>query len=228
MQSRLPKQPGGLLAVIDVRNDPLQVFDAVATLGIENIDFLLPHYHWDRPPPRPSGRPEEYGAWLYAIFDAWVGGRHPQVEIRFFRNIILQFLGIESNFEVMNLSPVRLVTVNTDGDIEGVDTLKSTATSTQCTGLNIHNHSFDAALQVHLVAFRQAGVSQLCHTCRDCKYMKECAGGYFPHRYSHASQFDNPSIYCQDLYWLLDRIGDRLCQARRPHSPHASESVAPI
>ena len=48
-------QPSGLLAVIDTADDPIEVFDSLAELGIPNIDFLLPHYHWGRPPRRTDG-----------------------------------------------------------------------------------------------------------------------------------------------------------------------------
>lgn len=218
LQQLIPGQPSGLLAVIDVKNDPLEVFDDLASLGIGYIDFLLPHHHWDRLPDRVRGLDHEYGEWYWKIFDAWTKGRHSHIEIRFFDNIVKQFLSAPSNFEVMNLAPVRLVTVNTDGDIESVDTLKSTSPGIQQTGLNIRQHSFDEALKVRLIASRQSKMNQLAPKCRACTYVKECAGGYFPHRYSEANQFENPSVYCSDLYWLLDRIAERLHQTTAKHN----------
>jgi len=100
LQARVPGQPCGLLAVIDVANDPLEVFDDLAALQIGHIDFLLPHHHWGRRPLRTKPHDHEYGDWLWQIFDAWTKGRHSHVDIRFFRNIVLQFLGAPSNFEV--------------------------------------------------------------------------------------------------------------------------------
>lgn len=210
LRTRVPGQPNGLLAVIDVRNDPLEVFDALASLGIPHVDFLLPHFNHDKQPPRYAMSAHEYGDWLLVIFEAWIAGRHPHVDIRFFRNILLNFVGKTSNFEVMNLAPVQIVTVNTDGDIEAVDTLKSTASGAQRTGLNVSRDSFDRALQEQVVAVRFSGADQLSTTCRDCRYMRECAGGYFPHRYSSERSFDNPSVYCSDLYYLLERVEARL------------------
>jgi uncharacterized protein len=224
LQERVPGQPSGVLAVIDLRNDPLDVFDSLAELGIEYVDFLLPHYNWENPPPRSIGT-HEYGDWYLQIFDAWISGRHSHLQIRFFRNIVEQLLGMPGNFEAMNLSPITLVTVNTDGDIEGVDTLKSTATGYQKTGLNVEYNSFDEALTSPLVSLRQSESGQLCDTCKDCRFMRECAGGYFPHRYSRTNAFSNPSIYCTDLYWLLERIAERL-GARSVHQCIASSRVA--
>jgi uncharacterized protein len=35
-----------------------------------------------------------------------------------------------------------------------------------------------------------------------------CGGGYYPHRYSKILEFDNPSVYCEDLYKLITHIED--------------------
>ena len=39
-----------MLAVIDVEADPLETFDILAGFGPPQIDFLLPHATWERPP----------------------------------------------------------------------------------------------------------------------------------------------------------------------------------
>jgi uncharacterized protein len=144
------------------------------------------------------------------VFEAWVNGRHTHLGIRFFENIIRQYLRVESNSEAMNLAPVTLVTINTDGDIEGVDTLKSTASGIQRTGLSVYSNSIDEALALDLIALRQSGRLQLADQCQRCKYVRECAGGYFPHRFSRDRKFDNPSVYCGDLFWLLTKIDNYL------------------
>lgn len=217
LQDEFPGQPDGLLAVIDLNNDPLEAFDALAALGVQRLDFLLPHHHWDRPPIRLRGDPHEYGAWYLRLFDAWVDGRHPGVDIRFLRNIVQQLVGAPGDFENMNLAPATLVTITTDGDIEGVDCLKATASGLQATGLNVRTSSFDEVLPVRLLALRQAGIGQLCTTCQRCEYARVCAGGYFPHRFSQKNEFMNPSVYCSDLYWLINQIEDRIRVRTRQH-----------
>lgn len=210
-----PECLSGLLAVIDVRNEPLTTFDAVASLGIDRIDFLLPHCHWDSPPSRPNGDPLAYGRWFWKIYQAWTADRHPGVEIRFLANIVSQLAGGISIYEQMTLSPVTLVVIATDGSMEAVDSIKSTATGTQQLGLNVRSASFDAALDAQLVSIRQAGEAQLCDECRQCRFKRECAGGYFPHRWGRGQRFDNPSVYCADLYWLISRIQEDLVARRR-------------
>ena len=59
------------------------------------------------------------------------------IRIRFFENIIRQLCNKGGLYEVMNSDPVSLVTIATNGDIEGVDTLKSTGGGVQKLGVNI-------------------------------------------------------------------------------------------
>ena len=61
----------GLLCTIDVANDPVAVFDALAGLDPPRIDFLLPHATWDEPPARSAGPETEYADWLIAVFGRW-------------------------------------------------------------------------------------------------------------------------------------------------------------
>lgn len=210
-----PEHLIGFLSVIDVRTDPVQILDSVAAFGVESVDFLLPHHNWDNRPPRPDGDPVAYGKWYWALYQAWTADRHPDVRIRVLTNIVSQLVGGASVFEDMTLAPATLVTIATDGSIEGVDSLKSTATGLQRLGLNIHEHDFDSALNHPLVQLRQSGAAQLCATCLACEFKRECAGGYFPHRWRSHSDFDNPSVYCSDLYWLVSQIKADLLERRR-------------
>lgn len=196
----------GLLAVVDVRTDPVQVFDELAAFGLNAIDFLLPHHNWSRPPLRPGNNEIAYGEWYFELFKAWVGGRHPNVNIRFFVNILSQLVGRGGIYEAMNLSPTTLVTVNTVGDYEAVDCIKSTGTGAQTIDRSVKHDTVSSLLQHPAIAIRQSGIHQLSDTCRACKHQNTCAGGYYPHRYSSTRGFDNPSIYCNDLYWLIDAI----------------------
>jgi uncharacterized protein len=215
LRDKAPDRLTGLLSVIDVLNDPIETLDAVASHGIQRIDFLLPHYHWDSSPPRPDGDPIAYGRWYWEIYGAWTADRHPGVEIRFLANIVSQLAGGPSLYEQMTLSPVTLVVISTDGSIEAVDSIKGTGSGAQQLGLNIHSVGFDAALHTDLVSIRQAGDAQLCQECRQCRYKRECAGGYFPHRWGRDRRFDNPSVYCADLYWLVSKIRDDLISRRK-------------
>ena len=202
----------GILSVIDIRNDPLETFEFIAQFGVSNIDFMLPLNNWDNPPFRVDPERAEYGEWYWQIYQAWIGGRHSHIDIRFLKNIITQLMGGQAIYEVMTLDPIGLLTINTDGEMEGVDTIKSSASGLQKTGLNVFDHSIDQALAHYIIQQRQIGIDALSQKCQQCCYLKNCAGGYYPHRYSLANQFSNESVFCLDLYWLIEMIHSDLMQ----------------
>jgi uncharacterized protein len=191
----------GVLSVIDVNSDPFEVFDFISSLGARNIDFVLPHFNWSNLPPRHNT--SAYHDWYMSIWRAWINGRNSHVKVRFLENIARVILGGSGIFEQMNDSPVSLVTVNSDGEYEGVDTLKSTASGAQKLSLNVFSNDIDSVVKHEMFALRQSGDRQLCTECLSCDVKDVCNGGYFPHRYSTTTRFKNPSVYCSDLKRLI-------------------------
>lgn len=214
LQAGAPEYFTGILGVMDLRNDPIRTFDALAAFGVEWIDFLLPHHNWDRLPPRPNSDPLAYGRWYWEVYKAWTGDRHRGVTVRFLANIVSQLAGGQSVYEAMTLAPCTLITIATDGSIEAVDCLKSTATGLHQIGINVHGSSFDQAARAKLVSIRQSGQDQLSPECLACEFKRECAGGYFPHRWGRDRGFNNPSVFCADLFWLVTQIRSDLISRR--------------
>lgn len=210
-----PQNFAGLLCVIDPKADPVATLDAIAQLEVEWVDFLLPHHNWDNLPFRTrSDINYEYGLWYWEIFKIWVADKYPKLSIRFLENIVSQLVGGKNTFEAMTLSPCSLITIATDGGYEGVDCLKSTASGVQKLGIGVDFGSFDLAIKNNLVQIRQSGELQLASSCLSCSYKKVCAGGYFPHRWGNEHGFNNRSVYCEDLYWLIAQIRSYLLNSR--------------
>jgi uncharacterized protein len=211
---RLINQPryrtlfSGLLCTIDPMNDPLEVYDALATLDPPAIDFLLPHATWDAPPNRTSPDATPYADWLLTIFERWRTERSP-VRVRMFDAIGRLATGGGSLVESLGLDDTDLLVIETDGAIEQVDTLKVAYEGAPATGLDIRNHSLDEAAEHAGVAARIGGADALCETCQSCPVVKLCGGGHYAHRYRTGSGFANPSVYCPDLYRLVEHVSDR-------------------
>jgi uncharacterized protein len=127
-----------------------------------------------------------------------------------FEEIIYLLLGGQSTTEVIGLSPVALIVIDTDGSMEQVDTLKSAFSGAPETGMNVFTHSFDDALAHPSIVARQIGLAALSDDCRKCPVHTICGGGYFPHRYRAGEGFRNPSVYCVDLRHLITHIGRRI------------------
>lgn len=136
----------GLLCTIDLRNDPVSTYEALAAFEPPKIDFLLPHGTWATPPPGrlPELPNSPYADWLITIFDHWYPA--PRTRVRLFDDIIHLILGGDSSAEMIGLSPSRIVVIETDGSIEQVDTLKAAYHGAPLTGLHVSRDSLDAAL----------------------------------------------------------------------------------
>lgn len=198
----------GILCTIDVRNDPVRTYEALLELEPPAIDLLLPHGNWTAPPPArvPGAAATPYGDWLVAAFDRWYRPPRQETRVRLFSEIIRLLLGGASTTEVVGLSPVGVVVVETDGSIEGSDALKSAYEGAPATGLNVTRDPFDAALRLPSTAARQIGDLALSGACRACRLRRVCGGGLYAHRYRAGSGFANPSVYCPDLFRLITHI----------------------
>jgi uncharacterized protein len=201
----------GLLCVIDALTDPVQTYESLLAFEPPKIDFLLPHGNWSAPPPfRPADPTTPYGDWLAAVFDRWYTVPSRETQVRTFDEIINLLLGGESRVETIGLTLVALVTVDTDGSMEQVDTLRSAYHGAAGTDLNVTDNSFDDALRLPAIAARQIGLAALDDACQRCAIREICGGGYYPHRYRQGDGFRNPSVYCPDLTRLITHIQNRV------------------
>jgi uncharacterized protein len=198
---------GGILCVIDPDSDPGSVFHYLLSFAPPSIDFLFPLNNHDNPPrPLLAHSSAPFGEWLVQVYDAWM--KHDgETWIRLFRSIMNMWLGLPTLVESIGLLPVDLIVIETNGEIEGVDSLKAAYRGATKLGFDIGKHDFDEVARHTAVLARQSGALQLCDTCRSCRIVEICGGGYIPHRYSAAMGFANPSVYCRDLTHLIDHIG---------------------
>jgi uncharacterized protein len=212
----------GLLATIDVANDPVAVYESLLELSPARLDFLLPHATWESPPARTDPSGAEYADWLIAIFDRWQADGRP-VGIRTFDSIIAMLAGGQSSTEALGLAPVRMVVIETDGTYEQADSLKVAYEGAPATGLDVFGHSVDAVTDHPGLAARRRGLEGLCDTCRQCPVVSTCGGGMYAHRYRSDSEFDNPSVYCRDLLKLIEHVKAALppAAAARRNPNHA-------
>ena len=132
-------------------------------------------------------------------------------------------LGGSSTVETYGLSPVATIVIETDGTIEQVSALKSAFAGAPATGMHVARDPFDAALTLPSIAARQIGLEALARACRSCTLQRVCGGGLYAHRYRSGSGFANPSVYCPDLFRLIQHIRARM---RADLATHASRQAA--
>lgn len=216
----------GFLTVIDIENDPLEVYSFLRSYNPRSIEFLLPLGHYEMPP---KGKEADlkftpYADWLIPIFDAWFREVPNNITIRRFRDIIALMAGAQNSTEEWGLQPVDFAVVETNGAIEAVDTLKTTYPGANRLQLNVLDNDFDEMSSRWQIRDRTTGLQGLCNTCQECEFVRVCGGGYYPHRYSRRNGFQNPSVYCSDLIKLmfhahsaaLSQIADAALKVRMP------------
>ncbi|MGW6916153.1 FxsB family cyclophane-forming radical SAM/SPASM peptide maturase [Kitasatospora sp. NPDC054939] len=198
----------GLLCTIDVANDPVAVYRALAELEPPAVDFLLPHATWEQPPTRPAGPgTTPYADWLLTVHALWEADRRP-FAVRTFESVHRTRSGLSSLTEALGLEPADLVVLETDGSFEQADSLKTAYDGAPATGLDVFRHSLDQVAAHPGIAGRRLGLAGLGAECRSCRVVRTCGGGLYAHRYrADGSGFDNPSVYCGDLMTLIDGIG---------------------
>ncbi|MEV6871558.1 FxsB family cyclophane-forming radical SAM/SPASM peptide maturase [Amycolatopsis sp. NPDC051128] len=202
----------GLLCTVDLVNDPVTTYEALLEYEPPIVDFLLPHGNWTNPPPGLPAGPgaTPYADWLIALFDRWYSAPERETGVRVFDEILAVLLGGHSRLEGVGLGPAAMIVIETDGMIEQSDILASTFEGAAATGLHVARDSFDAAWGVPAVTARRNELADLCETCRSCRHRVVCGGGLPAHRYRADDGFDNPSVYCPDLYRLAGHIRDRV------------------
>jgi uncharacterized protein len=182
----------GFLCVINPSVDPLEVVSYLLKYSPPSIDFLFPLNNFDRLPPGKERnlRATPYGDWLIRIFDHYWSGTGSS-SIRIFDSLIRLIFGTASLVESVGLNPVDLIVIETNGDVEAVDALKSTYDGATVLGYNVFKHDFDVVASDIAVRRRQSGADSLCQQCKDCPIVSVCGGGYIAHRYSSERGFDN-------------------------------------
>lgn len=220
---------GGILCTVDIRADPIRVYEALMEHEPPRIDFLLPHATWDTPPLRPDGVRTPYADWLMRVHERWRHDGMP-VSIRLFESLEALANGGRSDSEALGLDPADLVVIETDGAWEQVDSLKVAYDGAAATELTVFEHSVDRVAHHPGVAARLRAAEHLSAECRACSVVRQCGGGLYAHRYKSGSGFDNPSVYCPDLLHLVTSlhkgVRDRLAAPVTPITPEILADLA--
>jgi uncharacterized protein len=119
-------------------------------------------------------------------------------------------LGGGSISESFGNSPPVHVFVETDGQVEGLDCLRVCKDGMTATNMNVRDTDFQEIFDKSRGRSALFEGMPLPQACRTCHKRETCAGGYLPHRYSRAHEFDNPSVWCADYLKLFTHLRNRL------------------
>jgi len=209
---RRPQVFAGVIAVIDPRVPPETLFAYFDRHQPPKLDFLLPDAHHLRPPPGRDENPTLYRDWLIRAFDVWLTD-YPQLPIRFFETLLDTVAGLPSGTDAFGFGDVSLLSVETDGSYHDLDVFKVVAQgATRLDGsvldTSIADVAASPAIEAHRRLLSKAG---LCATCQACPVVDICGGGSVPHRHG-PDAFNQPSVYCDELFSLITHVKARLSE----------------
>jgi uncharacterized protein len=200
----------GLLMVINLDSDPTRVYELVKSLRPNTIDFLLPDATHDKLPPKyVNGGPavQGYARWLLEVFKLWIADGGSGVKIRLFIQIMRSLYGIKNEgYDVVGTGSVKVLVVESDGEIQPLDGLRFCEEGIVSTELNVLNNELNDAYDLPLIKHYHDSHENLCSECTSCAIKEVCGGGFLAHRYSRLSGFDNPSVYCADMQLLIKEL----------------------
>lgn len=202
----------GLLAVVDPRSDPDEVYFFFKETGTPSVDFLYRDgNHTALPFGKSSSSSTEYGTWMTRILDLYLADATPP-RIRVLDDMIKLVLGGRARKEGIGVSDYGIVVIDTDGTISKNDTLKSTADGADAfkTPWSVLLHRLsDVVATEEFRSYHEAQrpTSSICKACPD---LHVCGGGMPAHRWSDENGLDNPSVFCADQRLLIERIREHL------------------
>lgn len=205
----------GILAVINPEFDYKEVYKHfVKELKISSIDFLIPDFTHDNPPPLPI---ENYGNALIDIFQEWIKDDDVKVELRFSVNILGMFMG--SNTIIYGIgshaeSQLPIISISSNGELGPTDELRTTDPSKfgQHTVSNISLKDFYQTDFMKIVKKAQDKES-LPKECLECCYVNICSG-----RFSTENNFTNASVYCSFLKKFYRKVIAYMIERGYPYS----------
>lgn len=203
----LKKHPAifeGVIGVIDPYFDPEDVLSFFDTIGVENVDLLLPDSTYQDLPAGRSENPNLYKDWLIRAFDAWFFN-HQSIHLRTFEHILTGVLGENSALDAFGLGCLDYLTIETDGTYHTSDILKVAFENASAIGFGVSDGSIEDALKNEkVVQYNELlKLETLPEKCKLCEYAHLCGGGSLPHRYDEATGFNNPTIYCGEMFALI-------------------------
>ncbi len=165
---------------------------------------------------------------LLEAFDAWYAMGKDAPQIRLFETMLMGFMGVRPQLDALGGDLRKLCVVESDGSIGVSDVMRFLQGDYSVDKLNIFTDRLDARTE----AYHVDELQRPCAICQSCPHLKSCGGGYLPHRY-YGTSFDNPSLYCQALYALGERMSaairsDVPSSLVRVHPSHEATEVVPV
>lgn len=198
----------GLLAVIDPKSDPKEVYNFFKDINPPSVDFIYRDGNHSRLPfGKQSLHSTEYGEWFAKLLDVYFADPNP-IRIRFLDDLVKLVLGGTGTKDGVGLTNYGVLIIDADGSITKNDTLKSSYDGADRfkQKWSVYRHNLADVLNSPEFAEYQAMQRPNSKVCLSCQELGVCGGGMTLHRWREDNGYDNPSVYCADQLLLINHI----------------------
>lgn len=202
----------GLLAVIDPKSEPEDIYEFFKTLDPPGVDFLYRDGNHTRlPEGKESLRTTEYGQWLARLVDLYLFDQNP-LPIRFIDDLIRLILGGKGTKDGAGLTDFGILVVDVDGSITKNDTLKSSFNGADrfAQKWSVHSNNLHEILNSDEFAESHKLQRPTSKICLACSELRVCGGGMTLHRWRDTIGYDNTSVYCADQLLVIEHLRNQV------------------
>lgn len=204
-----------ILSVADPKTGATKfVKHLVDQLGINQFDSLIPCLHHEN-------KVESIANYYCDLFDHYVNELVDQnVGIRILDKYMKRMV---LSAQQQNSGPgfISSVALLTDGSLEATDDLRG-ASELAPSQINIKTNRLQQVCEDPLWQEIYHSSLNLSEKCLSCEFKNTCAGGPMATRWSDKNRFNNPSVYCNDLFKIMTHMKNRLM----PHIDKAIQQEA--
>ncbi|WP_430409455.1 radical SAM protein [Kordia sp.] len=204
---KLLKRKLGFVSVISVMNideTAETTYKHLTDISSDYVNFLLPDYTHDSFPYESKAM----GNWLIELYDLWIADANRPV-IPFLNGLTNAILGSSKS----KRHEAHALVIETNGDIEAIDSLKGCGEGFTKTNMNIFTHDFKEIVKLPLgKLYFEDSTEKLCTKCLECPVVDICKGGRLVHRHKQENGFNNPSVYCEDMIMIISHIQNKMME----------------
>ena len=224
---RYPETFSGCIAVINPHSEPRRLFEFFDANGVSEFNILIPDANHVALPAGRDKNPDLYKNWLIEAFDCWFD-HYSHLKCKYFDWLLKAVLGHTSETDSFGLGDISLLVLETDGTYHNHDVLKITEENSSSLGLNLEEHPILAAESAEKIRFHRTLLTKegLSPQCQSCKHLLVCGGGFIGHRFGR-NGYLNPTVYCEEMYALIDHITSRLKETLHVESQKQGLKLVP-
>lgn len=200
----------GILCVVDFETNPEDVLDSLCSLNPRQLDLLQPFFNHDHPLGAEKLGDLFYN-WFAKAFEYYMNKPEwHNIQVRIFEAALFSILSEKSNSDWFGGPHGNYLIIETDGNYDILDHLKSIGSfGKQISNLtmNLSNSSLlEANNKIHTI-YNKYNIKSPPDPCINCEIKNQCGGGYYPTRFSSKNNsLNNKSVYCTGLLPFFNHL----------------------